>query len=316
MCHIIGIIFAFPLLIVHGTIRGVPILLYFIAIPLTLYILDSFFRRVKVAKYKAQVVLLSAHDSGKDDRVVQIVVNNPQFKYSVGQYAEINIPQLSKSEWHPFTIASAPNTKKGSNGYGDVEFFVKSAGKWTGALYELASRSRNNQYENGTKVIAEVGIRGPFGAPAQNYFDYQHIVVIGSGIGVTPLLSIWKHIVSRTPKVDPESSIHTSVMNSISGISHVGKALPADLQEKQLLESISNPGHIDVAAFEGVSLNSWKGEAAFYASILESMTVNVILFTFSILMETIVFCVWLFKLGSLGALLQVRVICFFAVIQP
>jgi NAD(P)H-flavin reductase len=41
-----------------------------------------------------------------------------------------------------------------------------------------------------------LSIRGPFGAPALNYAAYQHIVVIGSGIGVTPLLSMWKYLVN------------------------------------------------------------------------------------------------------------------------
>jgi hypothetical protein len=30
-----------------------------------------------------------------------------------------------------------------------------------------------------------------------NYFEYRHIIVIGSGIGVTPLMSIWKYLVNR-----------------------------------------------------------------------------------------------------------------------
>jgi len=38
----------------------------------------------------------------------------------------------------------------------------------------------------------EISIRGPHGAPAMNYFEYRHIIVNGSGIGVTPLISIWK----------------------------------------------------------------------------------------------------------------------------
>ena len=37
----------------------------------------------------------------------------------------------------------------------------------------------------------------PLTAPAMNYFEYRHIIVIGSGIGVTPLMSIWKYLVNR-----------------------------------------------------------------------------------------------------------------------
>ena len=297
-CHLLGITGGIPLLIIHGTYLGMPILLYFVGLPLILYVLDSFFRRVKVANYKAEVVHLETHKDGKDDLVVQIVVCNPKFVYQPGQYAEINIPEISKSEWHPFTIASAPNNRKGGKGCGHVEFFVKSSGKWTSALYELASRNPNNQYSNGTKIIAEVGLRGPFGAPAQNYNDFDHLVVIGSGIGVTPLLSIWKHIVNETPKVDPElATDQTKSIYDRSGdsVRSSRRALSNREMEEQLLNSfVEHPGHVDVAAFEGVSLETLRAKAAYGASVLESMTVNVALFCFSIFMETIGVVLYLF----------------------
>ena len=300
-CHLFGIIAGIPLLIIHGTYLGVPILLYFVALPLILYVLDSFFRRVKVAKYKAEVVHLETHKDGEKDLVVQIVVYNPKFVYQPGQYAEINIPEISKSEWHPFTIASAPSNGKDSKEYGQVEFFVKSSGKWTSALYELASRNPNNQYSNGTKIIAEVGLRGPFGAPAQNYNDFDHLVVIGSGIGVTPLLSIWKHVVNEAPKLDPE--LAKGQRNSIydrsgdSAIRSSRRTLSNREMEERLLNSfVEHPGHVDVATFEGVSLETLRARAAYGASVLESMTVNVALFCFSIFVETVGVVLYLFHI--------------------
>ena len=304
--HAVGITLAFPLLIVHGTILGIPILLYFCALPMGLYMVDCFFRRVKVAKFKAQVVHLSAHEANKDDRVVQLVVSNSKYVYKPGQYAEINIPQISKSEWHPFTIASAPISGK-EKGAGQVEFFIKACGKWTEGLYELASRCPGNVYTNGTKVIPEIGIRGPFGAPAQNYFDYQHIVCIGSGIGVTPVLSIWKHLVRRTSSVvDPELAHPSFVGNkkTTKGAANGQGLFPKDFDEKRLLES-ANMDFMDVTAFEGKTLSSGRAQAAFYASLFESMTVNICLLVFSLGMETIVFCLWLYKVKTIPAMLQV-----------
>lgn len=300
-CHLFGIVAGIPLLIIHGTYLGMPILLYFVGLPLIFYVLDSFFRRVKVANYKAEVVHLENHKDGENDLVVQMVVRNPNFVYQPGQYAEINIPEISKSEWHPFTIASAPSNGTNSKEYGHVEFFIKSSGKWTSALYELASRNPNNQYLNGTKIIAEVGLRGPFGAPAQNYNDFDHLVVVGSGIGVTPLLSIWKHLVNEAPKVDPElTEDQTNGIYDRSGDSATRssrRALSNREMEEQLLNSfVEHPGHVDVAAFEGVSLESLRVRAAYAASILESMTVNVALFCFSIFMETIGVVLYLFHI--------------------
>ncbi|CRK48553.1 hypothetical protein BN1723_016902, partial [Verticillium longisporum] len=36
----------------------------------------------------------------------------------------------------------------------------------------------------------EVGINGPFGAPAQRFYEFNHSVIIGAGIGVTPFSGI------------------------------------------------------------------------------------------------------------------------------
>ena len=263
------------------------------------------------------MVHLETHRNGDDDLVVQLVVRNPEFSYRPGQYAEINIPEVSKSEWHPFTIASAPCDAADDDEYGHVEFFVKSVGKWTDALYRCA--------EDRTNVISEIGLRGPFGAPAQNYFEYDHLVVIGSGIGVTPLLSIWKHIVCQTRKLDVESEngASRSGWSTMSTgdmeepLLHGGdcvtssrrRALSTREREERLLDSFrEHPGHVDVVAFEGRTLETFRARAAYFASVLESMTVNVSLFCFALLMETIVVLLYLFDQVAVPAAPAVHIV--------
>jgi len=42
-------------------------------------------------------------------RVVHLAIKRPaHFDYNAGDYVFINIPSISKIEWHPFTISSAP----------------------------------------------------------------------------------------------------------------------------------------------------------------------------------------------------------------
>eukprot|EP00168_Porphyra_purpurea_P000134 TRINITY_DN10176_c0_g1_i1.p2 TRINITY_DN10176_c0_g1~~TRINITY_DN10176_c0_g1_i1.p2 ORF type:complete len:155 (+),score=30.32 TRINITY_DN10176_c0_g1_i1:104-568(+) len=52
------------------------------------------------------------------------------FDYVAGQYAELCVPAISRIEWHPFTIASAPHES-------EMVFYIKRNGDWTAALYEL-----------------------------------------------------------------------------------------------------------------------------------------------------------------------------------
>lgn len=42
-----------------------------------------------------------------------------------------------------------------------------------------------------------IRLDGPFGAPAEDVFNYEHIMLIAAGIGVTPYSSILKHIRNR-----------------------------------------------------------------------------------------------------------------------
>ena len=50
-----------------------------------------------------------------------------------GQYAHLNVPQISWAEWHPFTITSVPSDEF-------IMFHIKSAGDWTALLHDCISR--------------------------------------------------------------------------------------------------------------------------------------------------------------------------------
>lgn len=59
---------------------------------------------------------------------------------------------------------------------------IKTDGNWTAKLRELGGESGESEIQ--------VGINGPFGAPAQRFYDFNHSVIIGAGIGVTPFSGI------------------------------------------------------------------------------------------------------------------------------
>ena len=59
---------------------------------------------------------------------------------------------------------------------------IKTDGNWTEKLRELGGESGESEIE--------VGINGPFGAPAQRFYDFNHSIIIGAGIGVTPFSGI------------------------------------------------------------------------------------------------------------------------------
>lgn len=57
---------------------------------------------------------------------------------------------------------------------------IKFDGDWTRKLAEVFPEDED----------IRVGIDGPFGAPAQRFYDYNYSIIVGGGIGVTPFSAI------------------------------------------------------------------------------------------------------------------------------
>lgn len=169
----LGHLLMFPmvgLLCAHGTaaLLQAPMFGYWLAFPALLVIFERSWRlcrgfmgipaRIKVLDDDA-VLVTCRHPKGKD------------WSYSAGQYVLLQVPQISFFQWHPFTISSCRSNT--------LQVHIKLEGDWTTKLRDLDT-SKN----------IRVGIDGPFGAPAQRFYDYDHSIIIGGGIGITPFSAI------------------------------------------------------------------------------------------------------------------------------
>jgi dual oxidase len=120
---------------------------------------------------------LSAYLEILDKETVCITVKMPasrNFDYRAGQYILLQVPQLSRWQWHPFTISTCIGN--------ELQLHIKTDGNWTGKLCKLGSS------QEPTKI--KIGIDGPYGAPAQRFYDFDQTIVVGAGIGVTPFSGI------------------------------------------------------------------------------------------------------------------------------
>ncbi|KVH98073.1 Calcium-binding EF-hand [Cynara cardunculus var. scolymus] len=134
--------------------------------------------------------------------VLALHMSKPQgFKYKSGQYMFVNCAAVSPFEWHPFSITSAP-------GDDYLSVHIRTLGDWTRQLKtvfsEVCQPPRNGksgllradcQGENPN--FPRVLIDGPYGAPAQDYKKYDVVLLVGLGIGATPMISIVKDIVNN-----------------------------------------------------------------------------------------------------------------------
>eukprot|EP00644_Phytophthora_capsici_P009255 jgi/Phyca11/106946/e_gw1.13.519.1 len=123
---------------------------------------------------------------------------NKRQRFLPGMYVFINVPSISKYEWHPFTISSAPEDKF-------ISLHIQNAGDWTGALYNQLEQQHKqhelSRMENQGIPLSSpypaVFLDGPIGSPAQDYSRYRQVVLIGAGIGVTPFASILRSIMHQ-----------------------------------------------------------------------------------------------------------------------
>ena len=82
-----------------------------------MYLVDNLvLRRYLFSTRQAEVIHLTCtpavgdtSNGDDDEHAVKLVMRTTDFRFTPGQYAVIKIPQLARSEWHPFTIANAPN---------------------------------------------------------------------------------------------------------------------------------------------------------------------------------------------------------------
>ncbi|MCJ1428129.1 hypothetical protein MMC29_006037 [Sticta canariensis] len=145
---------------------------------------------------------------------LEIQFSKPSMKYKAGQWLFLNVPDVSTTQWHPFTITSCPFDEY-------ISIHVRQVGDFTRALGDAlgAGPSQAKEYDTldpqGIYEIAlqngqsmpDIRIDGPYGAPAEDVFDNEIAVLIGTGIGVTPWASILKNIYNQRAGPNPPTRL-------------------------------------------------------------------------------------------------------------
>ncbi|CAD6501556.1 BgTH12-01807 [Blumeria graminis f. sp. triticale] len=171
------------------------------------YLIERLYREIR-ARRDTSIVRIVRHPYD----ALEIQFSKPSMKYRAGQWLFLNAPSVSRYQWHPFTITSCPSDPYISVHVRQVGDFTRSLADAFGAgpaqikLYENLESDGMCEValENG-KVMPELRIDGPYGAPAEDVFENEVAVLIGTGIGVTPWASILKNIwhMRKSPNPPP-----------------------------------------------------------------------------------------------------------------
>jgi NADPH oxidase len=114
------------------------------------------------------------------------------YRFKAGQYLYVIVPSLAKFQRHPFTITSAPSDEY-------ITVHIMCVGDWTKSLKgylrsSFVARNSMSQVDDTKQdlsaIIPNIYIDGPYFAPADSALLYDHLVLVGAGIGITPFASI------------------------------------------------------------------------------------------------------------------------------
>lgn len=199
--HLFVIVYA--LLLVHGWFLFLSKDWYkkttwmYLAVPVLLYACERLIRALRSGYKTVQISKVAVYPGN----VLSLQMTKPQnFKYTSGQYIFVNCADVSPFEWHPFSLTSAP-------GDDYVSVHIRTLGDWTSQLRTLFSKlcQPPTSSDQSGLLRADIGnpsiprmprlkIDGPYGAPAQDYKKYDVLLLVGLGIGATPLISIVKDV--------------------------------------------------------------------------------------------------------------------------
>ena len=197
------------LLLVHGTGQLIarPVLGYWLIVPMLAVLWDRGMRCVNMLRPVAGCTFRVVQDK---TLVVSIPQSSVGWSYKPGQYILIRVPAVSHGQWHPFTIVGTSTSGQPDGVAG--ELWIRQLGDWTSQLMETVvaqqqqqASSKADDVHNGKRTAKQqqlvVNLDGPFGSPADKLNHYQRVVIVGTGIGVTPYAG-WLQDVRPQQNVD------------------------------------------------------------------------------------------------------------------
>eukprot|EP00039_Didymoeca_costata_P030659 m.30770 g.30770 ORF g.30770 m.30770 type:complete len:736 (-) comp8237_c0_seq1:27-2234(-) len=176
LTHLTGYSTIYILLIFHGTYVGKPFSWKFLVPAFVIY---GGSKILQLFKHTSDMQIHSLRLS-ECEGVVRMELSGMPWQFHPGQYANLLIPSINH-ETHSFSIACAPDNK-------NLVFFIAAVGAWTKELLSLA-KGGPAAYEH-----VNVKVSGPFGAPTDNYFGFPRLLLVGSGVGATPMVSVLDHL--------------------------------------------------------------------------------------------------------------------------
>ncbi|KZW01965.1 hypothetical protein EXIGLDRAFT_760198 [Exidia glandulosa HHB12029] len=180
--HVIGYV-GFFIIICYHTPYAVP----WIFPPIAFYAFDLLFRMIR---FRIKDVTLVA----ADQQMTLIHVHDCDGGWTAGQHVRVRAFFGGRVfESHPLTICTAPPATSCAEGSRGLLLGARVQGPWTRALNALAQ-----EQEKGVQI--SVMLDGPYGGCTIDLADYENVLFVAGGSGVTFTLGLLDDLVGRVVK--------------------------------------------------------------------------------------------------------------------
>ncbi|TKY51333.1 Ferric reduction oxidase 4 [Spatholobus suberectus] len=121
---------------------------------------------------------------------------SPSLCYNPNSMVFINVPKISKLQWHPFTVISSCHMETDI-----LSVAIKAEGNWSNKLYQELSSS--------TLDHLNVSVEGPYGPSTSHFLRHEQLVLVSGGSGITPFISIIRDLIFQNQQ---ESHVPTVLL--------------------------------------------------------------------------------------------------------
>jgi ferric-chelate reductase len=91
-----------------------------------------------------------------------------------GGICYVCFPWVAKNQWHAFSLFESPSNPA------ERQIFIHTSGDWTTEVHRILERD----------TVRPAWVQGPFPSPFDNADAYDNQILVASGIGITPALSV------------------------------------------------------------------------------------------------------------------------------
>ncbi|KAK4339600.1 hypothetical protein RND71_041062 [Anisodus tanguticus] len=109
---------------------------------------------------------------------------NPALMYNPTSILYVNVPSVSKLQWHPFTVLSSSNLESDK-----LSVVIKCVGGWSQKLEKQLSSSPDR---------LQISTEGPYGPSSFHFLSRDCLVMVSGGSGITPMISIVRELIYRS----------------------------------------------------------------------------------------------------------------------